>query len=409
MLGFSKETDEDAKPSGVLSNIRKGSRTTTDRNGNAQACGQFVPSLLRSKRYFLPANARGYQVVRKGIMQYYTYLEDVTVDSLRIDASPRDGMAVSQICFYAVLTGESGKTYNIMRALPMPKKYTSMNFGFYRGTDALDEPGELVFSFDEVPPVEPYWTESAHNAVVYAGNSFRYELDDKGYHWVDAKGQIDVRAERLGQAFVFYVPQQQLFPSPIMLRDHICKMTGTIGGEQVEGVFHDSHIYARPDTDFPDTYLNSRLENFWADWLVEYDDGTLEAGFVMKGHPVANYTIAFQYIDGTSYARSDATFDIDRNEKGTMSRVRVAIGQDLEMIMDQHGSFDRPLHTYGTVSSTTRPKKVAKSWNYTENWPQNWGELEAYQAAYRALFGQFPSLRAMLEKAEIVNEKLKFN
>lgn len=54
-------------------------------------------------------------------MQYLTYLEPVTLESLRLDHSPRDNMGVIHICFYALLTGESGAHYNIMRGLPTPR------------------------------------------------------------------------------------------------------------------------------------------------------------------------------------------------------------------------------------------------------------------------------------------------
>jgi hypothetical protein len=82
---------------------------------------------------------------------------------------------------------------------------------------------------------------------------------------------------------------------------------------------------------------------------------------------------------------------------------------DLEIVLDQHGSFDRPVHTYGTVSSISRPgRTVAKSWNYTENWPRNWGEVERYQMAYADLYGRFPSLKGILESARWENEYLVF-
>lgn len=55
-------------------------------------------------------------------MQYLTYLEPVSLDSLRLDHSPRDGMAVIHICFYALLRGETGRYFNVMRGLPHPTR-----------------------------------------------------------------------------------------------------------------------------------------------------------------------------------------------------------------------------------------------------------------------------------------------
>ncbi|WP_157183281.1 hypothetical protein [Sciscionella marina] len=343
-------------------------------------------------------------------MHFQTYPDPVTLESLRLDHSPRDGMAVVQICFYAVLTGESGTRYNIMRALPHPGTGTSMNFGTYQGTDELDEPGSLLFSFREAPAIEQYWTTYGDQSVVFEGDSFHYELGLDGYHWTDANGRIDVQAERLGQSFNFYIPRQELFEYPIFFRDHLGKVTGTIDGDKVEGIFHDTHMYTEPGKTFQEIQFTSLLENFWADWLVEYSDGSLEGGFAMRGHPETGYTIAHHYVDGRSHARSDATLEISRSEKGTMQQARIKHGKEFEVVLDQHGSFDWPLHTYGTVTSVSRAdKKVVKSWNYTENWPRNWGDLERYQIAYAQLFGRYPSLRGILEKSTVVDERLEFS
>jgi hypothetical protein len=343
-------------------------------------------------------------------MQYTTYLDPVTLESLRLDHSPRDDMGVVHICFYALLTGESGSRYNIMRSLPHPEKRSTMNFGTYRGTDELDATGMLIIPFREHPAVESFWSTYGEDSIVYEGETFRYELDCQGYRWQDAHGRIDVRAERLGQSFNLYVPKQDLFEYPIILRDHLAKMTGTIDGEPVEGVFHDSHIYSRPDKTFHEINFTSKLENYWMDWLVEYDDGSLEGGFAMRGQPITDYTIAHHYVDGKSQARSDATIEVTRNERGTMQHVRLTQGKNFDLHLEQHGSFDWPLHTYGTVASiANRDKKIVKSWNYTENWPQNWGQVENYQLAHAELFGRYPSLRAILEKSRVVDEKLIFD
>jgi hypothetical protein len=343
-------------------------------------------------------------------MQYLTYLEPVTLESLRLDHSPRDGMGIIHICFYAVLRSDSGHYYNVMRGLPHPDKKSSMNFGTYRGTDDLDAPGCLAISFRDQPAVEPFWTTYGDESVIYAGETFRYEMDTEGYTWQEAGGRVDLRVRRLGQAFSLYVPRQRLFDYPIIMRDHLGKVEGTIDGEAVAGVFHDTHMYSQPDKTFNEIAFVTRLENYWMDWLVEYDDGTLEGGFAMRGHPITDYTVAHHYVDGRSHARSDATLEIDRNSAGTMHHVRLAYGANFELHADQLGSFDWPLHTYGTVTSiANRDKRIVNSWNYTENWPLNWEQVQNYQLAYAELFGRYPSLRSILDKSTIANERLVLN
>ena len=342
-------------------------------------------------------------------LKYLTYLEPVSLESMRLDHSPRDGMAVIHICFYALLRGESGRHFNVMRGLPHPDKKSSMNFGTYCGTDDLDSAGSLAISFREQPAIEAFWTTYGDGSVIYAGETFRYEADADGYRWQEADGRIDLRVRRLGQAFSLYAPRQRLFDYPIIMRDHLGKIEGTIDGEAVEGIFHDTHMYSQPDRTFKEIEFVTRLENYWMDWLVEYDDGSLEGGFAMRGHPVTDYTIAHHYVDGRSHARSDATLEITRNAAGTMQHVRLAYGRDFELRAEQLGSFDWPLHTYGAVRSlSNRDKKVVKSWNYTENWPLNWEHVQNYQLAYAELFGRYPSLRAILDKSTVTDERLVF-
>ncbi|MEA2597170.1 MAG: hypothetical protein QOF01_3639 [Thermomicrobiales bacterium] len=343
--------------------------------------------------------------------QYYAYLREPTLDVMRIDHSPRDGTILNHDCFYALLSGESGAFYNIMRALPAPShKDMSMNFGAYRGNEDLNAAGTLVFPFREHPALESFRQIHSNDSVIYAGDTFRFEVDTHEFHWTDANGRIDVHATRLGQMHELYVPTQEGFPGPIVWQDHMAKMTGTIDGDPVEGIFHDSHIYGRPEFTFHDMAFTTRLENYWLDWLVEYDDGTLEGGWAMQGHREAPYTVAHHVVDGVSTTRSDARMSISRNEQGNMQQATLRHGRDLEIVLDQHGSFDRPIHTYGTVSSISHPDKtVAKSWNYTENWPRNWGAVERYQMASADLYGRFPSLKGILEPSRWENEYLVFD
>ena len=121
-------------------------------------------------------------------MRYVTYLEEPTLESYRLDHSPRDGLGSVLICWWADVTGAAGDRYNVMRAIELPEKHLSLNFGAYRGTGRLDEAGPLAFSFREHPAVEPYWVEQAADATVYAGQSFRLALGVSDYAWSDARG-----------------------------------------------------------------------------------------------------------------------------------------------------------------------------------------------------------------------------
>jgi hypothetical protein len=167
-------------------------------------------------------------------MRYPTFLEEPTLDSYRLDHCPRDGLGSVLICWWVNVTGESGATYNVMRAVQLPDKATSMNFGAYRGTGVLDQPGELVFSFRDHPALEPYWVEQDDDAVVYAGPSFRLALGTHEYAWSDASDRIQLSAHRLGQACTFWVPPQAGFEHPVLSRSHFAKASGVIDGDPVD-------------------------------------------------------------------------------------------------------------------------------------------------------------------------------
>lgn len=339
-------------------------------------------------------------------MRYYTYLEEPTLDSFRLDHCPRDGMASVLICWWVNVTGASGATYNAMRAVQVPDAGTSMNFGAYRGTGELDEPGRLVFPFRDHPATESYWVEQEPAAVVYAGRSFRMSVGVSDYSWTEADGRMQFDAQRLGQACTFWVPRQSGFDHPVLSRSQFAKAAGVIDGDPVEGIFMIDNIYSDPGLTFRETEFTTKLHNYWMDWLVEYDDGTYEGGFAWRGQPGTGFAAAHHIIDGESRARSDARIDVTRTDRGTMHKVTLSLGDDLRIAFDQHGSYDWPIHTYGTAATTSTGRRVVKSWNYSENFPLNWGLVEEYQAASAALYGRFPSLERLLAESKVAEEAL---
>ena len=341
-------------------------------------------------------------------MRYSTYLEEPTLESYRLDHCPRDGLAPVLICWWVNVTGQSGATYNVMRAVQLPQNGTSMNFGAYRGTGVLDEPGALLYSFREHPAIEPYWVEQGDEALVYAGTSFRLALGVHDYSWSEASGRIRLGARRLGQACTFWVPRQDGFAHPVLSRSHFAKVSGTIDNDPVEGIFMVDNIYSRPGLTFRETQFTTKLHNYWMDWLVEYDDGGHEGGFAWRGQPGTGFAAAHHIVDGRSRARSDARIEVARTERGTMESVELSLGQELRIVFEQHGSYDWPIHTYGTAVPGAGSRKVVKSWNYSENFPLNWGLVEEHQATHAALYGRYPSLQHLLRGARVTNGALSF-
>jgi hypothetical protein len=344
-------------------------------------------------------------------VRYYSYLEgEPTLDSYRLSHTPRAGYGPVFICPFVVVTGESGAMYNAMRGIQGQHKGSAMNFGIYRLDEQLDAQCPMLYPFAEVPISEPYAVVEDRDAVSYVGRSFRMDFGVDRYDWYDAGGRVELHARRLGQVCTFWVPEQDGYALPQMLRSHLGKVTGTIDGDPVEGLFMLDYIYSRPDAMWGEMGMLTKLHNLWMNWLVEYEDGTLEGGFAWRGRPGTGFAAAHHYVDGVSSARSDAELTTATTPRGTISSLRLGLG-DLAVELTQLGSLDWPLHTCGTVASTSHAhgKRIAKSWNYTEYFPLNWPTVADYQAAHKALFGAYPSFQRLMRGARIEDQRLVFD
>jgi hypothetical protein len=341
-------------------------------------------------------------------MRHTVFTEEPTIEGYRLDYCPRDGLGPVLVCIWANLTGESGKSYNVMRACQLPGKNESMNFGTYELTGDVDSPGKLVYSFKDYPAVEPFRTYQDRASIVYEGDSFRFALGVTEHLWCDAGGNVKLRAERLGQVVSYWVPHQEGYEHPTLERSTLGKATGTIGNDSVEGLYMVDVIYSRPDLTFGETMFTRKIHNYWMNWLIEYEDGELEGGFAWRGQPGSNFAAAHHYRDGVSRARSDALIEVERTERGSMRALTLSLGKDVRVRFDQRGSYDWPIHTQGVAVETLRDKPIKKSWNYSENFPLNWGLVEDYQLAYANLHGRYPSLQGLLDGARIVDGRIVF-
>ncbi len=114
--------------------------------------------------------------------------------------------------------------------------------------------------------------------------------------------RLELEARRLGQVCTFWVPEQEGYQYPQMLRSHLGKATGTLDGEPVEGLFMLDYIYSRPDAMWTEMGMLTKLHNLWVNWLVEYDDGSF---FPLNWAAVADYQAAHHALFGRypSFAR----------------------------------------------------------------------------------------------------------
>jgi hypothetical protein len=343
-------------------------------------------------------------------MRYHCFLEgEPTLDAYRLNYQPWTDYSAVFICPFLVVTSESGKMFNLMRGIQWQEKGEAVNFGIYRLDGKLDQQCAMHYPFSEVPLVEPYWVTETAKAVSYVGKHFRFDFGTDSYRWIDAAGRVDITAKRLGQVCTFWIPTQDNFDHPQMLRSHLGKATGTIGGEKVEGLFMLDYIYSRPDSTWSEMGMLTKLHNVWMNWLVEYEDGSYEGGLAWRGRPGTQFAAAHHVRDGVSTARTDAALSTQSTERGSISHVTLKLGDEIEAELSQYGSCDWPLHTCGTVSKTSRGKKILKSWNYTEYFPLNWHAVADYMAAYQKLYGRRASFQSIMKGAAIVDQMLVFD
>lgn len=209
---------------------------------------------------------------------------------------------------------------------------------------------------------------------------------------------------RLGQACSFWVPPQPGWPHGLLDRSHLCTVSGTIDGDPVEGTFMDDHLYSA-GVSMRQAGFAGTIENYWMQWLVEYEDGSLEGGSAWRGQPGLGFARAHHYLDGHSRARRDGRIEVARTESGSISQMTLSF-PEVSFTFGQEGSYDGPFHTYGRVASCSREKTIAKSWHYVENWPVNMYDIEDYQAAHLRLYGRPLSMRRVVEGARFENGAL---
>jgi hypothetical protein len=256
--------------------------------------------------------------------------------------------------------------------------------------------------------VEKFSVTETDDAVIYASKHHTLILGVKGYEWIDANGRIQLNASPLGQPCTFWIPQQPGMDYPMLSRSHLGWVTGVIDGDPVEGLWMNDQMYSTPGLPLLESRFLHCVHNYWLNWLVESEDDTFEGGHAWRGKPGTNFTAAHHYADGQSVARTDARISADFTERGSIRTLRLQLGDDLKIEFDQHGSLDWPIHSYGTVKSIWRHKKVKRSWNYTEHFPLNWQLIEDYQHSSARLFGKFPSLQDIVSDGVIRDGKLVF-
>ena len=186
---------------------------------------------------------------------------------------PMPGLGLVFICPFIVCSSESGRMFQLMRGVNGRQKGATLNFGIYEVTDELDTQGPFLYNAREAPVLEPLKVEDDGDTVAYAGDHFRLEFSVDRYRWSDAGGDVELDIEPVGKVSTFWIPEQDRLAQPQMLRSHMGRVSGRIGGEPVTGLFMSDFIYSAPGLLWNEMGMMTELHNVWLNWLVEYEDG----------------------------------------------------------------------------------------------------------------------------------------
>ena len=336
------------------------------------------------------------------MVTYKVFIEQPTLDFYRLGYSPREGCILADLWIGGMFTGASGKRYHGMRGFDEVAKGMARTYIFVELNEQnlADFSPELYPELTPIDQMEPYEYSETADAVHFVGENVRLDTRVGSFDWYDAKGQWELHAEQLGQAFTFWVPEQEGLPMPMQYRSQIGKATGKINGDPIEGYTYFDAIYSHSGFMYLKLPLIRKIEKQWSSWLVEYTDGEIDAGLAWKGFADTGFNAAHLIRNGVSTALSDSRVFTTYDQRGTVWKIRVELGGEV-VELEQDTCSDWPSHTFGRVVATSRGKEIARSWTFTEWVPDNVEEL-----LERYLAGEIQTHQA--RQARIENERLVF-
>ena len=315
------------------------------------------------------------------MIAYEIFTEKPTLDVYRLSYNPREDYTLAGLWPAVIVTGASGKRYHGMRGFDEVAKGMAHTYIFVELKDHnLTDFSPQLYPELYIDQLEPYEYSESADAVNFVGENVRMRVRAGSYDWYDAKGRFQIHVEQLGHACTFWVPEQKGIPVPIHERSQIGKATGMINGDPVEGFSMFDAGFSHPGVLYFNLPLIRKIEKQWTMWLVEYTDGEIFGGFGWKGRRGTDFSAGHLVRNGVSTAHSDARTFTTYHERGAVWKSRIEVGGEVIEI-EQDTCSDWPAHTFGRVVSTSRGKKIAKSWTFAE-WIQDNVEelLERYLA-----------------------------
>ena len=318
-------------------------------------------------------------------MRYLSYLEgEPTLESYRLCHAPRPNLAPVFICPFVVLTNERGEMFNAMRGVQGQTKGTVMNMGIYRLNGELDDQCPMHVPWEDAPVSEPYYVVEDRDAVSYVGSAFRLDWGVDTYRWEDGGGRLQLEAKRLGQVATFWVPEQEGYDHPQMLRSHLGKAIGHARRRACRGPVH-ARLHLQPPGRDVDRHGHADEAAQALAQLARRVRGRNPRGrLCVERSPRPRFRgrspLRRRPLDSPLRCRdADAAHASWRR----LSRDSGARRHDGRASPARRHRL-AAAHLRHRHLCPRREKAIAKSWNYTESFPLNWQGVADYQAAHTA-------------------------
>ena len=338
------------------------------------------------------------------MVKYEVFIEQPTLDFYRLSYSPREDYTCTGLWIGGMFTGASGKHYHGMRGFNEFGHGMAQSYYFMELKELWPAGNFAPDLYPELPigQMESYEYSESADEVHFVGENVRLDTRVGSFDWYDAKGRWELHAKQLGQAFTFFVSEQDGIALPMQYRSQIGKAMGKINEDPVEGYTYFDVSYSKPGNIYFNLPLLRKIEKRWSSWLVEYTDGEIDGGVAWKGQGDTGFSAGHLLQKGVSTAVSDARVFTTYDERGTVWKTRIELGGEV-VELEQDTCTSWPMHTFGRVVSTSRGKEIAKSWTFTEWVPDN---VEALTERYLA--GEFQDRRELLRDVRVENERLVF-
>jgi len=237
------------------------------------------------------------------------------VDDYGRRAATFEGLGFHTAWLWAGVTGEDGRRYALLREHEVGCSY--LYFGLEIAPDIWSDPGVRHANF---PGVDDLYCGAvryeadgeAHliSATNPAYPAMEVSLSPTKHTWREADW-MDIAMEPLGVAMRYRCPGE---PDDFGYTSQICRVTGTVDGQVVQGFGGYDRYYGEPGVVWGQSKGFRFLEELWWVWAGEHADGRQEHGTAITGP--GEFRVGFFHRDGEEpIAVNELAADVEWEER----------------------------------------------------------------------------------------------